>query len=183
MFAVGALLAGAISGMVQSGIRNLAGPRFDAWTLNQLLKNEPHYIDDFYQAEETAEPFRFKVLPTGAERELLIQPIHRDGTIRVFGTAKLDAGVQAILMDRDEARRHLETQIETALVSTRVLHNFVDSDGQPTDLQNADEVLVEYRVYDLSRRELFDGIVQVANTLNFIERRAASVAESFEDST
>jgi hypothetical protein len=44
-------------------------------------------------------------------------------------------------------------------------------------------VLVEYRVYDLSRRELFDGIVQVANTLNFIERRAASVAESFEDST
>jgi hypothetical protein len=181
MLAVGALLAGAVSGAVQAALRNLIGPRFDAWRIEYLLKSEPHYVESYSRNGESPEPFRFTVRPSGPDRELIVQPILRDGTTRVFGRTQLEPGVQALLLERDEAQRNLETQIETALVGTRVVYQFVNSDGEGVNLQNADAVLVEYRMYDLSRQELFDGIVEVDNTLDFIESRTESVAETYKD--
>lgn len=176
---VGGALSGVIAGTLQGIVRGLLGPRFDAWNISWWLKNEPYYLSDFERDQNSPEPYRFNIKVSGSEHELTIQPVQRVGFVRIVGDMKLDDRDIAVILDNQRAQRQLRTEIEASLVNSRAVYSFINAEGDSVELERATGAVVEYRIYpdDLTRKELFDGIIKVDNMLDYIKNRTESVAE------
>jgi hypothetical protein len=177
---VGSILAGLIGGLVRGTVSSTVGHRVNAFLIRSWLKGEPYYISDFEEIDSTTEAFRFKIRMSGSDDEILIQPV-QNKLIRVVAEREFGDAPVATLLDSHRARRRVRTEIEAAMVNSRVVYGFVNAEGDSVDLKNATGVVVEYRIYsdDISRKELIDGMVKVDNAVEYIESRPEAVDEDY----
>jgi len=97
--------------------------------------------------------------------------------VRIVGRSGFDTERTKDLLRDDERRGELLQYIGPMLAATPGFYTFLDPDGDSCQLQQAETVQVEYRIYPDGARQqtLMDGIMSIATSMRYVQNVIAAV--------
>jgi hypothetical protein len=124
--------------------------------------------------EETA--FNYQV-------ELSRLPVHviketEFGPVRLVGQSGFDTDAAKTLLQDDQRRGELLKYVGPMLASTPGFYTFLDEERTSCELQNAETIQLEYRIYPdgASQQALMDGVMSIATSMRYIQNVTAAVS-------